>query len=326
MAGVNPTDDGHKGFRHARPGNPVEGGAGCNPSVPSSPKSYALSGKIMLSAIVVLFTVVLLILCLHVYARWYLLRRARLRRRTRRRLVFTADHRNGAAAARGLDPDVVKSLPVFTYSAATRGAGPEEEESMECAVCLSEFQEDEKGRTLPLCKHSFHIQCIDMWFYSHATCPLCRCVVEPDPPLPAPSESVRIQIHPPAPPDLCDSCRRDDEGSPAAASSSIPTSSCSSSNSSGNRGLSRLEVLPRRGDEGWRGLEEEAGSPGVAQGFKSPASRMRSLKRILSIDLRFYRGGSSSSNEPDLERGGAADTAAAAEPTPRPTQQQQQQR
>ncbi|KAH9292280.1 hypothetical protein KI387_042534, partial [Taxus chinensis] len=45
---------------------------------------------------------------------------------------------------------------------------------MDCAVCLSEFTENEKGRILPKCKHSFHIECIDMWFHSHSTCPLCR--------------------------------------------------------------------------------------------------------------------------------------------------------
>ena len=47
----------------------------------------------------------------------------------------------------------------------------------ECAVCISEFQENEQGRILPLCGHSFHTECIDMWLYSHSTCPLCRALV-----------------------------------------------------------------------------------------------------------------------------------------------------
>ncbi|CAI9759872.1 unnamed protein product [Fraxinus pennsylvanica] len=50
-----------------------------------------------------------------------------------------------------------------------------------CAVCLSEFEEDEELRTLPECKHSFHVQCIDMWLYSHSNCPMCRTVVLPSP-------------------------------------------------------------------------------------------------------------------------------------------------
>ncbi|CAA7388886.1 unnamed protein product [Spirodela intermedia] len=287
------------------------------PGVPSPPRNYALSGKIMLSAIVVLFTIVLLILCLHVYARWCLLRRARRRRRDRRRLVFAAASQDGAAGpvVRGLDREVVKSLPVFTYTAAKCPAEPEE--SMECAVCLSEFQENEMGRVMPLCKHRFHIECIDMWFHSHATCPLCRAAVEPAPPAKV-SDSVHIQIEPPPPPELCESCRHENEDLAAGgtgSSSSFPpvaaaaTTACSSSN------------VP--GAEGLRSLEEEVGSPGGGgQGFKSPLSRMRSLKRLLSIDLRFHRGGSPS-DEPDLERGtGALALAAAEEQSPRPPPQQ----
>lgn len=49
----------------------------------------------------------------------------------------------------------------------------EDDEPM-CAVCLSEFEEGEELRTLPDCMHSFHVQCIDMWFYSHRNCPICR--------------------------------------------------------------------------------------------------------------------------------------------------------
>ncbi|CAK9136221.1 unnamed protein product [Ilex paraguariensis] len=48
------------------------------------------------------------------------------------------------------------------------------EDETVCAVCLSEFEEGEELRTLPECLHSFHAPCIDMWFYSHANCPMCR--------------------------------------------------------------------------------------------------------------------------------------------------------
>ncbi|EPS66911.1 hypothetical protein M569_07866, partial [Genlisea aurea] len=49
----------------------------------------------------------------------------------------------------------------------------------ECAVCLAEFDESDVVRLLPKCNHSFHIECIDTWFRSHSTCPLCRSPVEP---------------------------------------------------------------------------------------------------------------------------------------------------
>ncbi|KAK1419558.1 hypothetical protein QVD17_28743 [Tagetes erecta] len=43
-----------------------------------------------------------------------------------------------------------------------------------CAVCLSEFEDGDELRTLPECMHSFHVPCIDMWLYSHRSCPICR--------------------------------------------------------------------------------------------------------------------------------------------------------
>ncbi|KAD6795224.1 hypothetical protein R6Q59_020887 [Mikania micrantha] len=59
---------------------------------------------------------------------------------------------------------------------------------IECSVCLSVFEEGEEVKRLPVCGHSFHALCIDMWLYSHAHCPLCRApVVEPPPPPPGSS-------------------------------------------------------------------------------------------------------------------------------------------
>ncbi|KAJ7533520.1 hypothetical protein O6H91_13G053400 [Diphasiastrum complanatum] len=69
----------------------------------------------------------------------------------------------------GLDREVIETFPVVAYSAASMAKN-----STECAVCLAEFQEDEKTRLLPKCNHAFHPECIDMWLCSHSTCPLCR--------------------------------------------------------------------------------------------------------------------------------------------------------
>eukprot|EP01018_Ginkgo_biloba_P000211 Gb_04643 [translate_table: standard] len=55
--------------------------------------------------------------------------------------------------------------------------------------CLCEFEKNEKGRMLPRCSHSFHTECIDMWFHSHSTCPLCRTSAKPGPPSNAHVES-----------------------------------------------------------------------------------------------------------------------------------------
>ncbi|CAL0320270.1 unnamed protein product [Lupinus luteus] len=49
----------------------------------------------------------------------------------------------------------------------------------ECPVCLSFYEEGDDVKNLPLCKHSFHAICIDMWLYSHFDCPICRTPVAP---------------------------------------------------------------------------------------------------------------------------------------------------
>ncbi|KGN47424.1 RING-H2 finger protein ATL2 [Cucumis sativus] len=149
---------------------------------PPSYTRYALSGKIMLGAIILLLFVVILMICLHLYVRLFLLsstpRPSRIRRRRRRQhFVFTAEPRIAAAGvpSRGLPQSILKSLPVFVHSEKT------DPDPIYCAVCLSEFEENEIGRSIPKCNHSFHVGCIDMWFYSHATCPLCRSEVKPEP-------------------------------------------------------------------------------------------------------------------------------------------------
>ncbi|KAH6798437.1 hypothetical protein C2S53_010924 [Perilla frutescens var. hirtella] len=46
-----------------------------------------------------------------------------------------------------------------------------------CPVCLSVFAEGEEIRQLSACKHAFHAACVDMWLYSHSSCPVCRAAV-----------------------------------------------------------------------------------------------------------------------------------------------------
>jgi hypothetical protein len=46
-----------------------------------------------------------------------------------------------------------------------------------CAVCLSEFEDDDPLRRLP-CNHSFHKACIDKWLKRNKVCPLCLQDIE----------------------------------------------------------------------------------------------------------------------------------------------------
>jgi len=47
-------------------------------------------------------------------------------------------------------------------------------EDTQCAVCLGDYQINEKLQQLPVCWHTFHLECIDQWFANNTTCPLCR--------------------------------------------------------------------------------------------------------------------------------------------------------
>lgn len=242
-----------------------------NPPNDFDPKGYNLNGKIMLCAIILLFFIIVLMLCLHIYARWYLLQSRRRRNRIRRRtqLVFFTDDPTNAAVTtvtRGLDATVIASLPLFFYDAKNYP-----ENAPECAVCLSEFESGETGRVLPKCKHSFHTECIDMWFHSHDTCPLCRAPVEP------------MQNRPDVVINVCE---------PETGSSSGSTEDVNNENRAGKEvgsssvGLRRkpsfagvtVEVPTR--NESFRDESTQSSS------FRSPMSRMSSFKRILSMNWK----------------------------------------
>ncbi|KAM7459249.1 hypothetical protein LguiA_027459 [Lonicera macranthoides] len=66
----------------------------------------------------------------------------------------------------GLDDCAIKTIPLTVYT--------KKSSVHECAVCLLEFEESDYVRTLPVCSHAFHVDCIDIWLRSHANCPLCR--------------------------------------------------------------------------------------------------------------------------------------------------------
>ncbi|KAH6779393.1 RING/U-box superfamily protein [Perilla frutescens var. hirtella] len=69
----------------------------------------------------------------------------------------------------GVDQSFIDTLPVFNYNAIIGVKDP-----FDCAVCLCEFEADDKLRLLPKCSHAFHMDCIDTWLLSHSTCPICR--------------------------------------------------------------------------------------------------------------------------------------------------------
>ncbi|XP_038897361.1 RING-H2 finger protein ATL60-like [Benincasa hispida] len=128
-----------------------------------------LTGKIMLAAILILCLVIAFVLILQLYSRWFL---SHIHQSSP---DSAANHESPVSSTlhKGLDSALLQSIPVVVFSPA------DFEEGLECAVCLSELSEGEKARLLPICNHGFHVDCIDMWFKSNSTCPLCRNPVIP---------------------------------------------------------------------------------------------------------------------------------------------------
>ncbi|KAJ6994868.1 hypothetical protein NC653_017610 [Populus alba x Populus x berolinensis] len=74
----------------------------------------------------------------------------------------------------GIGEEVINSMPFFRFSS-LKGS----KEGLECAVCISKFEDSDVLRLLPKCKHAFHEKCIDQWLKSHSSCPLCRYKIDP---------------------------------------------------------------------------------------------------------------------------------------------------
>jgi len=276
------------------------------PPFQNTDPGYAVNGKIMMSAIVCFFLVVLLVFLLHVYARWIWRQSARFSRRNRRRSAARRRrfHFAGLVPARlrnaGLDSAILETLPMFVYKSQNFTDG------LDCAVCLCELEENEKARLLPNCKHSFHVECIDMWLRSHSTCPVCRSGARPElaPVLEsAKTEQVSVTISGPIP-----SGSQDDLNSgqgPTASSGEEahnlqnPVLSCdrqkqmNEEKDQGTSGGSRALIMPQIGIEipkrpdGFSSFGEghQFCSPNGSQlSSKSPGALLRSLTRMLSRD------------------------------------------
>lgn len=266
-----------------------------------------ITGKIMVLGIIILFIVVVFVLFLHLYAKWFWWRiedptPPSPSRRNRRRFVFTPGQDQ---VRRGLELSVLRSLPMVIFQS------KDFKDGLECAVCLSEVAEGEKTRLLPKCNHGFHVDCIDVWFQSHSTCPLCRNSVAPL------SECFSVDAN-----DLQENIQSPDEILASVLSTESPNfptnvlfwgdqtqvstggggagggleegtstegpsfSSPSSAASSARQDEMMVIDIPVQASDNFP--EEESKSP-------MPAQRLRSLKRLLSREKRVAPSSSSSS-------------------------------
>jgi len=284
-----------------------------------------INGKIMVMAITVFILVMLFVFFLPFYSRWF---SARLSRRNRRRSAsmrhrfYFIEEEPARLRNVGLDSAVLETLPIFVYKSQSFTDG------LECAVCLCEFEENEKGRLLPNCRHNFHVECIDMWFRSHSTCPLCRTGAQPEQPV---LESVRIEqisVTVPGPiPSGIPSNLNSEQGQTASSGEEYngqnPTNIFSrdrqkqmnadiDQGTSGGRALIMPQIgieIPKRPDGfSFPGEAHQLCSPNGSQSSsKSPVSLLRSLTRMLSRDReRIQVFPTDHPNERDVENNGPA--------------------
>lgn len=97
--------------------------------------------------------------------------------------VVVTVHEPAPPRRSGLDDAAIRRIPTFRYRHGARhhlmlaAVAEAKQATTECAVCLADFRDGERLRVLPPCLHAFHIDCIDAWLQSAASCPLCRAAV-----------------------------------------------------------------------------------------------------------------------------------------------------
>ncbi|CAD6337355.1 unnamed protein product [Miscanthus lutarioriparius] len=222
---------------------------------------------------------------------------------------------------RGLPASVLRSLPVTVYGAGAGSPKDKEKDALECAVCLSEVADGEKVRTLLNCGHGFHVECIDMWFHSHDTCPLCRAPVgaagDLDA-LPREEPSGASLEFPVFPTNVLfwgthDEVTNAGLATPPPPPPPVASASAAAARSSASTGLRKENQLvidiPTRpvalNTPPMNSPLPASRMPGTADDMRSPVSaRLRSLRRLLSRGKQAVVGTSSYSPSP---RGGAGD-------------------
>ncbi|KAJ3694221.1 hypothetical protein LUZ60_009701 [Juncus effusus] len=136
--------------------------------------------RVLLTAMIILIVITSIYVLLHLCSRYFFgghIATVGLIRN------MSSVHRSNHPTRRsGLHPSVISALPVVPFQNPKQDLEGREEGIVECVVCLGRLEEGEKVKVLTRCKHLFHVDCIDMWLYSHSTCPVCRANAEPEPP------------------------------------------------------------------------------------------------------------------------------------------------
>lgn len=134
---------------------------------------------------ILVFYYIFVIKCCLNWHRIDILRRFSLSRNRSNDHNYHQHHSTSSELPKGLDESVIRLIPIFKFQK------KQNDSEHECAVCLAEFQDNEKLRMIPNCAHVFHIDCIDVWLQNNPNCPLCRNSI-----------SISIPSHYPVPEDI----------------------------------------------------------------------------------------------------------------------------
>ncbi|XP_057465282.1 NEP1-interacting protein-like 2 isoform X1 [Actinidia eriantha] len=76
---------------------------------------------------------------------------------------------HGEGPSRGLSGESLRKLPCHTMAEEVNAV-----QSICCSICLQDIEVGEIARSLPRCRHTFHLTCVDKWLIRHGSCPICR--------------------------------------------------------------------------------------------------------------------------------------------------------
>ncbi|KQK20665.1 RING-H2 finger protein ATL39 [Brachypodium distachyon] len=98
--------------------------------------------------------------------------------------IFTRNYRRAAGAGREIR-GAAAAPPIFIFEGLDETSIallPRRKVAMaaDCVVCIEKLAKGTTARLMPRCGHMFHMECVDTWLRSQATCPLCRRPVVDD--------------------------------------------------------------------------------------------------------------------------------------------------
>lgn len=123
--------------------------------------------------VAVLFAVILLVTFIFLYARWV----CRFHQLTTFSAAVPGGRPPRSPPHLGLEATAINCLPITLYKAPAAEEDPGSTATAaggECSICLGVFEDGEKVKILPPCRHCYHSECVDRWLRSQSSCPLCR--------------------------------------------------------------------------------------------------------------------------------------------------------